>query len=644
MHTGLIMRRSGQQFSNFKFFLIMKKRILFFVLLLGVKMHQAQNPLTADHVVYPWRYEFGYGSNMGYYDPYFKDKELAALLHGTSDGKFPGTGVNTVRPGLFEFFLDFWGYDIRLEYFQYYKKLGLDNQVVILGFPSDRHRDEAVYCDGKRSAVFKNLHEPIWDNGENGTPVNDNNPYALYCWKAANTYRGLIRTYEVWNEPDIDNSGNGWRLPGEPGNWWDNAPAPCETVLNAPIFDYIRMLRITYEVVKAVDPRAYVAVGGLGLPSFLDLICRYTDNPAGGMKSAKHPRTGAAYFDCMDYHVYPHFTDAMRWWNNSIGGFSYARHSDAGVQGVFQLRDRFNTVLQKYGYDGKNKPAKIWICTEYGMPRKQIGDYIGSSEAQCNFTIKSLVTAQKQGLAQMFIYGVADEAKEGQSPSEFAYMGMYKNLRDVELGKQEPNDLAFAHKTTHDLLSAYTYDPIETAKMKLKDDMGGGAFRNKTGEYTYVLWALTHKDMSELASTSYSFPSEYNYELLARYEWNYARTKDVTSVAAEKIPLTGAPIFLRPTTNNRKSSMGASTIQGLSIAPNPMAEGQSQIRFSLVDERSVSVEVYDLHGRKVESLFSASHLPAGVHSLPIDLSAFPSGSYYVRLLTDEQVITRQVIR
>ena len=36
------------------------------------------------------------------------------------------------------------------------------------------------------------------------------------------------------------------------------------------IFEYIRLIRITYVVAKKVDPNCFVTAGGLGYPEFLD--------------------------------------------------------------------------------------------------------------------------------------------------------------------------------------------------------------------------------------------------------------------------------------------------------------------------------------------------------------------------------------
>src|SRR5699024_563027 len=162
--------------------------------------------------------------------------------------------------------------------------------------------------------VFANLYSPIWDEGENGTPINDDNQFALYIYNLVKRYGEYIRFWEIVNEPDITgfwDNGNRDRAM----NWWDNPPTPGALLnLRAPSFYYIRMLRIAYEVIKKYTPDAFVAPGGIGNPAFLDALLRYTDNPDEGKVTAEYPLTGGAYFDVVSYHIYPAYF--LQEWDN----------------------------------------------------------------------------------------------------------------------------------------------------------------------------------------------------------------------------------------------------------------------------------------------------------------------------------------
>lgn len=136
----------------------------------------AQVRQTANDYVKPYEGTFGYGTNVGFYENWSAE-ELGDISMGNPEYDVPGAGITTMRPALYEWFQEDWGYDFRLRTFEHYAKLGAKDNVVFIGYPSEAHRDPTNYCPGtnKRSEMFANMYEPIWDNGENGTPVNDSN-------------------------------------------------------------------------------------------------------------------------------------------------------------------------------------------------------------------------------------------------------------------------------------------------------------------------------------------------------------------------------------------------------------------------------------------------------------------------------------
>lgn len=499
----------------------------------------AQTNFHALDYVPPFQSEFGYGVNLGYFPPDYDDKALAELAHDSIQ-------MNTIRVGLYAHFLEQWGYGIRVPYFKYYKKIGLNNITAMLGFPSDAQRDTAFYDGKNRSALFKNLYEPIWDKGENETPVNDNNPCAVYAWKTATRYKGLVYIYEIWNEPDYELYGNAWKIPGQPGNWWENNPPPAETNLHAPIFHYIRMLRICYEVIKSVDPDALVAVGGLGWPAYLDAICRNTDNPVQGKPSADFPQKGGAYFDCMSYHCYPHLDASTRQWSNEKQAFVYFRHSDAAAAGMWKKKQEFEQVLYKYGFDNRIYPKKHWICTEFNIPRKSYDGLLGNPEAQINFLLKTLAQAPAHELRQMHLYCLADDKPQSEAHDAFAYMGLFKNLKDVKKGRAEILPLGIAYQSFIQLLGSATYDSAATHTMHIPPDLEAYAFTKTDGNKVFVMWARTRLDASEAATGSYRFPAEFRIQNARMMFWDFAQTHAYQTININKFILTGQPVFILP--------------------------------------------------------------------------------------------------
>ncbi len=453
---------------------------LLFLLLLCCGITQAQKPdYTANDIVKPYTGNAFFACNMGYYENW-ADEQLADIAAGNPELGIEGIGIQALRPTLPDWFLEEFGYDVRLSTFQHYEKLGLKDNTCFLESPSDLHRETTIYCGSEPSHLFANLYLPIWDNGENGTPINDDNFYAAYVYKTVSMYKDYVKFWEIWNEPDYAFNANSTKRRGEEGNWWENNPNPCDYKLKSPVFHYIRTLRISYEVIKSLSPDSYIALGGLGYPSFLDAILRNTDNPNEGEVTADYPLTGGAYFDVMSYHSYPHIDGSLREWNNDKGGFDYFRHSDAAVKGVLQLRDEFREVLHNYSYNGTTYPKKLWIITEANVPRAKFYDdqgnyYIGSEDAQTNFVMKAMMECKKEGIEQFHIFNLSEANSLGVDVNEFQFMGLYKPIAPAQPYNQTMNKSGIGYYTTSLLLGNSTYDSERTKGLNMPAGINGGA-------------------------------------------------------------------------------------------------------------------------------------------------------------------------
>ncbi len=521
------------------------KKITSLVLLcyLALRPVAAQVDYTANERVLPFAGDFGYGANMGYYPPW-RDEQLAEIAIGIPERGIAGAGVSTIRPALFAHFLEQWGYEIRLDAFARYRDLGLRDVVAFIGYPSPAQREQKEYCPGHQSALFANLYTPIWDDGANGTPVNDDNPYALYLYRMVSLYKDYIKIWEVWNEPDFDYSGRAWRPRNIPDNWWTADPDPCDYALRAPVYHYNRLLRISWEVIKTLDPEAHVAVGGLGYPSFLDAMLRHTDNPEDGSVTEDSPLSGGAYFDLMSFHSYPHIDGSLREWSDAVGGFVYERHSDAAVRGMLARKGAFVEVLTQYGYDGTDYPEKEYLITECNIPRKAKGDIIGKEEAQSNFLVKALVAAQQDGIRQFHIYNMAEVRDYEAAQNEYDLMGLYQRLEGVPPYQQQITTAGRTYRHTAQLLRGFRYDAERTAGLGLPEGVDGAAFRNAAGDYRYVLWAITATDQSEVASAEYTFPAEWGIGAFYQASREVGRLEDGTLRRGRRVSLNGNPSFI----------------------------------------------------------------------------------------------------
>ncbi|MEO1517638.1 MAG: PKD domain-containing protein [Bacteroidota bacterium] len=502
---------------------------------------------TANDRVTPYKGSFRPGTNLGY-NPPWSDEELADIAAGNESLGVKGAGCKTIRPALNESFLEEWGYDIRFETYQHYGSLGLKDLTAIVGFPSPEHQDPTYFCSEHQSELFANMYTPIWDNGENGTPINDTNYLALYLFKTLHLYKDNVKFWEIWNEPGFDYTfTTGWLGPGQDGNWWENDPTPCDYKLRAPIYHYIRTLRISYEIIKTIDPDAYVTLASVGYTSFLDAVLRNTDNPTDGSVNADYPLGGGAYFDAIAIHSYPHLDGTMREWDQSTQSFVYDRHSDRAVQGIPLTKDTFQVVLDQYGYDGVTYPEKEWIITEINVPRKAFADYIGSDTVQINYIIKAYVESVINDIRQIHVYDMAESFEFEDAVNEFQLMGLYKRLFGVWPYNERINHLGVAYKTASDMLFNSDYDPIRSAGMELPAGVRGEAFLDHNGHYTYVLWAATTQDMSEESSATYSFPSSWNLSNLQLTHWNHSYFPQIDQQVPNNIALTATPIFLKDT-------------------------------------------------------------------------------------------------
>lgn len=152
---------------------------------------------TANDYVKVYTQNFNFGMNMGYYGPKWTDEQISDIILGNSNLEIAGLGCNSLRLSLPESFLEKYGYDIRNNAFEHYGQLGAKNNTIFLGSPSDLHVENKNYCSNESSKMFANLYEPIWDNGVNGTPVNENNYFAQYVYRVAKKYTENVTFWEI---------------------------------------------------------------------------------------------------------------------------------------------------------------------------------------------------------------------------------------------------------------------------------------------------------------------------------------------------------------------------------------------------------------------------------------------------------------
>ena len=602
---------------------------------------------TANDQVIPYTGKFRPGTNVGY-NPPWTDEEMANLAAGNNQLGIKGIGARTIRPGLYDVITAVYGYDFRLETYQHYASLGLEDLTMIVGFPADWHRDQTDYCgNGFNSAMFRNLYADIWDDGADGTPYNDDNYYAAYIYEVVSRYGPYVKFWEIWNEPGFDLTGNrGWRQPGDQaGNWWDNDPDPCEYILRAPIEHYVRTLRISWEIIKTLQPDDYVTVAGVGFTSFLDAILRNTDDPnTGGALTAEYPLKGGAYFDVMGFHSYPDIDGSVYDYNFTTGQRVWKRHSDAAAAGITFTKNNYQDILDNYGYTGNVFPKKEWIITEINVPRKafRADAMSGGEEMQVNYIIKAVATAMKNDIHQMHVYNLGDKTTEGEAVTEFDLYGLHKRLTGTNAYTQVRNKEAIAYKSVADFVYGSRYDGNRTAQMNLSNNFDGAAFRLDNGNYKYIIWAKTTQDQSEFANGNYSFPSNFGYNQVYKREWNFTDTDQVLATSSSNIVLTGRPIFITETPSmdqfQSRLSDDRLNLKINAILPNPAVD---EIKLVLESHKSENyfIKIYDAQGSLINE--RETFIQRGFSEERFDVSQYVHGMYFV-LIQDSNMRSTKV--
>jgi hypothetical protein len=406
--------------------------------------------------------------------------------------------------------------------------------------------------NGERAVVPKGLYQPIWNKDGK---VNAGNTFANYCFKSVSVYGKFLKYYEIWNEPDFtSNWGAAGAAPGAPGNWWENDPKPTDlSNLKAPGQYYIRMLRVAFEVIKRYQPDAIITLGGVGFPSFLHFIMRNTDNPQAdkngkrGGKNESYPLTGGAYFDCLSFHNYPQFY--LKYWDFTVGNMGYKRNSDEAIDHVMREKEKFEKLLKQFGYDGKTRPAKPFICTEINIPRKQIQQDIGGIDVQKNFTWKTIALSAKNNIKQIYWFVTAETADFDKTDDGYKLMGLVKNVMNIRPGREQLTEQGIANKSARLLLDGYFYDSSITKQLNLPPSIEGAAWKNKkSGALRFMLWAKTTLDLDEKSEAYFSFPKKYAANKFEMYRPDFA----VTNASSGRtdpigIKLGGEPVILVPT-------------------------------------------------------------------------------------------------
>jgi hypothetical protein len=206
-------------------------------------------------------------------------------------------------------------------------------------------------------------------------------------------YRGTVRYWEVWNEPDLlDGSGKGL--------FWSYG-----------VSEYAALLRVTYQTIKTVDPSIVVLMGAIAFPynneGFLgQLLGEVAKDPA-----AKSSRF---YFDVLPFHSYDRVARLYDLPHGYFGRPSY---------------EGLHAVLRRHGLV---KP--LWV-NETGVP---VYDYADGKKApgratqdeQAAYAVQASAYALAAGVERVFFFQLYDDGAGAVDPATgrpAEYFGLVTN-------------------------------------------------------------------------------------------------------------------------------------------------------------------------------------------------------------------------
>ncbi len=164
------------------------------------------------------------------------------------------------------------------------------------------------------------LDAPTFTDGTDepgpGKRANRDNVWATSLEHMVRRYKGKVRYWQMWNEPDYPRGDQGRDYTDRRRSW------------NGSLNDYVRLLRVGWAIVKANDPQAQVVTGGIGFAGYLDAML------AAG---------AGRWFDQVDFHAYG--------WPGS----------DKALGEFVRVHDELRGVLDRHGLSDKRL-----ICSETG--------------------------------------------------------------------------------------------------------------------------------------------------------------------------------------------------------------------------------------------------------------------------------------
>ncbi len=248
----------------------------------------------------------------------------------------------------------------------------------------DWYFTDRIVADAERldlNLILRVDRQPLWALPECDRcgPVGDPQDYGDFCRALAERYRGRVRAYQVWNEPNLSRE------------WQNSPPDPA---------GYVEMLRACYLGVKEADPEALVISAGLsptgnGLPDALPDI-EYLI----GMYEA-----GAApYFDLLGVHA-PGFA-----YPPDISPDEVAARHDGHRFFCFRHVEDARAVMERFG-DGDKQVAVLEMGWTTDPVHPDYAWFAVTEEQKAEYLVQAFQYAQEHWspwIGPMIVHSIAD--------------------------------------------------------------------------------------------------------------------------------------------------------------------------------------------------------------------------------------------
>jgi polysaccharide biosynthesis protein PslG len=206
-------------------------------------------------------------------------------------------------------------------------------------------------------------HQPQWAGGNfpvNGPPDNYQD-LADFLYAVADRYRGRIRAYEVWNEPNLARE------------WGGQLPDPGR---------YVELLRLSYTAIKRGDPGAMVISAGLSPTGTWNEASRPDDWYLESMYIAMGDSSDG-YFDVLGAHGAGYKSPP------EIDPAEVAANPDLGGHRAFAFRrvEDLRAIMERYGDADKQIALLEFGWTSDPRPESPYNWHAVSEETKADYLV-----------------------------------------------------------------------------------------------------------------------------------------------------------------------------------------------------------------------------------------------------------------